>query len=266
VTTQGGIELVVVGHVTVDHVDGDIRPGGAALYAALAARKLGVRAGIVTSFAQDYPFLDVLAGIPSRVIEAERTTEMVNAYHDDLRFQRIKAVAATIRHRHLEGIRMSDDAAVLYCPVVHEIAPPYPALSPEGLCGLAPQGLFRSWDDEGNVTKCQWAESEAGLAGVDVVCMSEDDTNVPDELADGFSGKAFVITKGVEGCRVHAGADIYDFPAVFADELDPTGAGDVFAAAFLVSLRAGEAVSQAAKIAAREAAASIEYEGVGAFL
>jgi sugar/nucleoside kinase (ribokinase family) len=266
VAKQGAIELVVVGHATIDHVDGEIRPGGAVIYAALTARKLGVRVGVVTSFAPDYPFVDLLSKIPTRVVEAISTTEMVNAYHDAIRYQRIKAMAATIRHRHLEGIRLCDDAAVLYCPVVHEITPPFTSLAPKGLCGAAPQGLFRRWDDDGNVATRQWPDARKALRSVDVVCMSERDTNVPEELAEDFPGRAFVITKGDAGCRVYSGVDTYDFPAVEANEVDPTGAGDVFATAFLVSLRAGQPVSQAARIASREAAASVERHGIEALL
>ncbi len=236
------------------------------MYAALTARKLGVRVGIVTSFAQDYPFLDLLSGFPTRVVEAGATTEFVNAYREGVRYQRLKALAAKIRHRDLAGIRMSEDAAVLYCPVVHEIRAPFTALAPEGLCGIAPQGMFRSWDEEGNVFARQWSEASEALIGVDFVCMSENDTNVPEEIAEGFGGRAFVLTRGASGCRVYADASVYDFPAAPARELDPTGAGDVFAAAFLVCLRAGQSISGAAAIAAREAAAVVEARGVEALL
>lgn len=49
-----------------------------------------------------------------------------------------------------------------------------------------------------------------------------------------------------------------------AREVDPTGAGDVFAAAFLVSLRRREAVATAARFAAAAAAISVEGFGLGA--
>jgi hypothetical protein len=40
--------FVAVGHVTLDHTDADLRPGGAALYATLAAHRPHVQAVFLT--------------------------------------------------------------------------------------------------------------------------------------------------------------------------------------------------------------------------
>ena len=44
------MDLVVIGHVTVDEVDGGTRPGGAAFYAAVTASRLGLEVGLLTSY------------------------------------------------------------------------------------------------------------------------------------------------------------------------------------------------------------------------
>jgi hypothetical protein len=49
------IDLVAVGHVTFDETPSGIRPGGSAYYAALTARRLGLRVGLLTAVAPDYP-------------------------------------------------------------------------------------------------------------------------------------------------------------------------------------------------------------------
>jgi len=71
-----------------------------------------------------------------------------------------------------------------------------------------------------------------------------------------------VVTEDRRGCTVWGGGRQEQFPAFDVDEVDPTGAGDVFAAAFL--LRYGETRDIA--IAARFAncAASFAVEGTGA--
>src|SRR5438132_831381 len=56
-------EFVAIGHVTLDRFGDEVRPGGAALYAAVTADRLGLSAGILTSHADDFP----LELIPSRI-------------------------------------------------------------------------------------------------------------------------------------------------------------------------------------------------------
>ena len=95
--------------------------------------------------------------------------------------------------------------------------------------------------------------------------MSEEDAFVPEELAEEFPGQAFVITRAERGCRIYAGADIYDFPAAPvepADAVDPTGAGDVFAAAFLVALRSTKPLPHAVAFASKAAAKAVSSEGI----
>jgi sugar/nucleoside kinase (ribokinase family) len=70
------------------------------------------------------------------------------------------------------------------------------------------------------------------------------------------------VTRGRRGLRVYSGADIYDLPAFPATEVDPTGAGDVYAAAFLIALREKKPVVAASRWAACAAALSVEGPGV----
>ena len=266
VNGQEPLELIVVGHVTVDRVGGEKRLGGAAAYAALAAKKLGANVGVVTSFGDDFPFLHLFEDISMRVIGADKTTTFDNIYADGTRDQRVASMASPLRAEHVANLVLAEDAAVLYCPVVHEIEAPLEPLTPKGLCGVAPQGFYRQWDDAGVVSSREWSEAAHALSRVDVVCLSEDDTEAPEELAENFSGRAFVVTRGAAGCRVYSGVDIYDFPAIPTQEVDPTGAGDVFAATFVLALRDGAAVPAASRVAAQQAAAVVNRPGVDGLL
>ena len=263
---QHPIEFVVVGHVTIDRVKGEKRLGGAAAYAALAARHLGVNVALVTSAGPDFPYWDRFTGIYRKTIGSEHTTELEHYYLDGERHQRVHHVASSIRAEHVSELPVADDAAVLYCPVVHEVEAPLTALAPKGLTAVAPQGFFRQWDDTGNISTRAWDGAERALEQADIVCMSEEDTAVPEELAETFAGKAFVVTQGRSGCRVYAGADIFNFPALPAQEVDATGAGDVFAAAFVVALRRGDSLPDAVRFATREAAAAVEFIGTEGLL
>jgi sugar/nucleoside kinase (ribokinase family) len=257
------IELVAIGHLTLDRISGESRLGGSAAYAAVTANRLGVRAGIVTSVAAEFPYWSDFEGIEVHYREAERTTEFENDYRSGGRRQRVLAQAAALDDASIASIRprLAEDAAVLYCPVVHEVRTALLPLSPRGLCAVTPQGFYRTWDAGGSVSAEEWADARSALAHVDFVSMSEEDAVAPEELAEDFTGKAFAVTKGVFGSRVYSGADVYDFPAMAAKEVDPTGAGDVFAAAFLVALRERRPVPLASRFAT--AAASLSVEGPG---
>jgi sugar/nucleoside kinase (ribokinase family) len=71
-----------------------------------------------------------------------------------------------------------------------------------------------------------------------------------------------VLTRGANGFTVFGDAGCHDFEAPTAQEVDPTGAGDVFAAAFLVRWReTGGDLEATARFAATAAALSTEAEG-----
>ncbi len=261
---EGRLDFVAVGHVTIDRVSGQRRLGGAAAFAALTAARLGLRSGILTSAAPTFPYWVSLDGVEIHCQPAARTTEFENIYEGSRRRHRVLAQADALTEVSLASIRgrLADDAAVLYCPVVHEVQLPLTPLAPRGLSGVAPQGFFRRWKPQGLVEACDWQDASTALARADVVSMSEEDHLAPEELAEEFPGRAFAVTKGAKGARVYSEGDIFDLPAFTAVEVDPTGAGDVFAAAFLLALRERRPVVRAARWAACVASFAVEAPGV----
>jgi hypothetical protein len=261
---EGLLDFVAVGHVTIDRVSGKRRLGGAAAFAALTAARLGLRSGILTSAAPTFPYWDSLDGVEIHCQQAARTTEFENIYEGSRRRQRVLAQADALTEAGLASIRgrLRDDAAVLYCPVVHEVQLPLAPLAPRGLSGVAPQGFFRRWKPHGLVESCDWEDASTALARADVVSMSEDDHLAPEELAEEFPGRAFAVTKGAKGARIYSEGDIFDLPAFTAVEVDPTGAGDVFAASFLLALRGRRPVLRAARFAACVASFAVEAPGI----
>jgi fructokinase len=95
--------------------------------------------------------------------------------------------------------------------------------------------------------------SEGELAGLDLD---------PRELAGG--GVVVCETRGRDGALLFdpaAGGEPVHVPVEPVDEVDPTGAGDTFAAAFVTALRAGDRASAAAEFACRTAASSVTVLG-----
>src|SRR5215467_5541944 len=113
-------EFVAIGHVTLDHFGDEIRPGGAALYAAITADRLGLSAGILTSHGDDFP----LELIPPRIevisTPAKTTTVFEHELASEDRTMRVTSVAAPLGAADVpEDWR--DAGLVLLAPVMNEV-------------------------------------------------------------------------------------------------------------------------------------------------
>jgi len=82
-----------------------------------------------------------------------------------------------------------------------------------------------------------------------------------EEEALAAAGAIVCTTRGAAGVRVHAGGQVVDVAAPPAREVDPTGAGDTFAGAFMAALIAGADALEAASLACRAAASAVEVLG-----
>jgi sugar/nucleoside kinase (ribokinase family) len=268
------VDFVGVGHVAVDFRDGERVLGGAAAYACLTAARLGLTASIVTAVGRDFDLFGPLEGIEIHYRQSVDSTTFDNDYRGGERHQRLSNRALPIREQDIATIRsgLAEDAAVLYCPIAQEVEAPLNRLTQHGRCGVAPQGFFRRWDDDGAVQQCAWQGAAAALTEADLVSMSQTDPPAGD-LADlvnlvgltkGLAGgkATLAITQGERGARIYTKGHCYLVPAFERSVQDPTGAGDVFAAGFLVALREGQETIDAAQFATCAASFAVEKAGV----
>lgn len=77
------------------------------------------------------------------------------------------------------------------------------------------------------------------------------------------AGAIVAVTRGAEGATLLAGGARIDVPAMPADEVDPTGAGDVFGVVFTLRLAAGDPPTVGGAAAAAAAARVVEGPGIG---
>lgn len=278
-TTQVGeqpIDLLVVGHITRDLLpDGSWRAGGAALYASVTARRLGLRVGIVTSAPADLRAnVSALLGDPPMVaLDAVTATTFENVYTPAGRVQYLRGTARPLTLEDIPVAWRRCDVALL-APVAREFSPALAVgLSPRVL-GAAPQGWLRAWDADGRVRPRHLsAEDEQGLRRLSALILSREDLTGPgasDEArADAehtLSAWArlvplLAVTRSSAGAELWRDGVVERFPGYPAREVDPTGAGDVFAATFLCALATTGDASAAVDRANRVAAMSVE--GVG---
>lgn len=264
--TARPIEFVAVGHLAVDLRRGTRMLGGAAAYGSLAASRLGLSAAIVTTIGEDFDLLGVLSGIEVSSHCHGPSTTFENVYHGATRHQKLLGLAGPIEQKDLAdvGHRVAEDPIVFYCPIAHESKAPFRRLAPRGLCGLAPQGFFRRWEDDGRVRPAVWNDAGTQLSGVDILCLSATDPPSLDDFVELATKKVPVVavTEGELGARIYAEGRGYKIPAFPRPVVDPTGAGDVFAAGLLVALRQGVSPLEAAQFASCAASFAVEREGI----
>lgn len=233
------LDYLVVGHVTQDRVGKGYVLGGTATYAALTARNLGQRVGVLTSAAFEPGLVDVLQGIQVARVPAEATTRFVNTYRDKIREQHIEACAEPLQPAQVLP-EWRDTPVVHLAPIAQELPAEIVDAFPGTLLGVTPQGWMRAWDEDGLIRASAWAEAERVLTRAAVVVLSEHDVEHPsaiDRLAE--LARVLVVTRGERGSSVHYKGDWHHVAAFKSGrQVDPTGAGDVFAAAYLVHLRA----------------------------
>lgn len=248
--------FAAIGHVTNDRLASGIAPGGSALYAALTAARLGCRASILTSFGDDFTGRALLdeAGVTVDNLAAERTTTFENLYEGGVRRARVDAVARRLEHPARADV-------VFACPVVDEVAP---EIVTGDLVGAGLQGWMRRIDAAGVVHR-RPLEHVSFLASCRAVFCSDEDLGEDAArltLALVKVVPIVVVTQGAAGAQVIVDGRSHHVPAVpVHDVVDPTGAGDVFAAAFLIALAGGADPLAAARHGA--ACASVVIQGPG---
>ena len=226
-------DFLVIGHVTLDLTEEGAVPGGTAFYSSLTAARLGRRVALLTRGAppQARGSLATLAqvvDIPSSV-----TTTFENCYADGVRTQVIHSVAPPIEVSHLPDEWRGCPVALL-APVFDEMDSTLAACFPKALLGVSPQGWLRRSGPSGIVEPKAWSDAET-LGRAEVLVLSEMDLPEkrvpPNWLTD---DRVVILTQGPRGALMHYGDRWFRIPPYPAKEADLTGAGDVFAAAYLV--------------------------------
>jgi len=254
---------LVIGHVSRDLApDGTFRVGGTATYSALTAHRLGLRVGVVTSADPETSLFEDEPSIAVHCRRAVQTTTFENVYGAQGRRQYIHGVAGPLTAADLPV--GWDKAPIVHLgPLAQEVHPALVEVFPSALLGVTPQGWLRRWDGRGRVSPVEWQDAGRVLSVADVVVLSLGDLGGDRRLLESYVDLArlLVLTMGEKGAIVYRRNQQQPVPAYLVDEVDPTGAGDVFAAAYFVRLHeTGDAI-EAARFA--NCAASFVVEGVG---
>ena len=256
------VDYLVIGHVAHDLAPEGPRLGGTAAYSALTARALGMRVGIVTAAGPETS-LAPLKDIPVVSIESPQSTTFENIYTEHGRIQYLRAQATRLDlNRVPEPWRRA--------PIIHigPIADEVDATLPEGfspsLLGLTPQGWMRKWGADARVSRAEWRNAEVALAQASAVVISREDVDDNDELIERMAQQTriLVVTEGPSGAVLFWNGDRRRFRAPDVNEVDATGAGDVFAAAFFIRLLTTRDPWEATRFATLLATCSVTRVGL----
>lgn len=253
-----GPDFLVVGHLTKDLGEEGYTLGGTVIYSALTARSLGRKVAMVTSAGPDIE-VEALKGVDFLLIPSSTTTTFRNIYRGEARSQFLYHRASPI-DADAVPLKWRDLPLVHLGPVAQELEEEMVGLFPHSLLCLTPQGWLRRWDEEGRVHPQRWEGAEKLLPAVDLLIVSEEDMEGEAASLRRYLHlpRISVVTQGAQGATLYYRGKMYHFPAPQARSVDPTGAGDIFAAAFLVRLADTGDPYIAARFAITAASLSIE--------
>ena len=261
------MDLVAIGHVTFDETPSGVRPGGSAYYVALAARRLGLEVGLLTSVAPDFPSDVIPAGITVATVSSPRTTRYRVGEAGGSRTLALLSRAADIEIQHLPEGWKSAPLAVL-CPVVGEVDPALVSAFDDASLAVLPQGWMRTRGKDGVMGPQPWEDADDVLPLTQLLVLSEEDVPGSEETAVKWFDQVPLgaITRARRGATLYVNGEPYHVAPDRAAETDPTGAGDVFATTLLIEYqRVGDAW-EAAAAAACAGAATVEGPGATALL
>jgi hypothetical protein len=256
------VDYLVIGHVAHDLTPTGPRLGGTAAYSALTARALGMRVGIVTASGPETS-LASLNDIPVVSLESSRSTTFENIYHEQARTQYVRAQAERIDFQRVPENWRSP--AILHLgPIASEMDSVPPESFSPALLGLTPQGWMRQWSADGRVFPALWENAEPALRRAGAVVISREDVSGDEELIEQMAHQTRVlaVTEAAAGAVLYWNGDRRRFRAPPVREVDATGAGDVFAAAFFVRLWNTRDPWEAARFATLVASRSITRVGL----
>jgi len=257
--------------VTLDRYWETVLPGGCAFYAARAWQGLDADAALATAFGPQFDDRAMLEGLSVFSVGSPRTTVFSNTYPPGApREQLVETAAPSVLPDLVPAPWRRPDVAFL-APVLGEmdLGGWMDALAARivgvGLQGFLKRAAPATGSGARRVVRLAVEPDFSPLAAASAVFLSDEDVLLLSDpsLIDRLRRLApiVVLTRGGDGATVYEGRDTFDVRALDVPVVDPTGAGDTFAAAFLLALGRGEDARDAARLAT--AAAAIAVQGTG---
>jgi sugar/nucleoside kinase (ribokinase family) len=269
-------DFLVVGHVVQDLLEPAPRwqLGGAASYAALLARNLGLNTAVLTACSEDFDVEALLSAIVVRRVAGNTTTQIRNVYPregEGRREQWIPTRGALLTKDDLPE-EWRNAAIVLLGPVAGEVSDSLvTAFGEHTLLGAGAQGWLRQVGTDSRVHQVapeDWAARQI-LKAAQALFLSDEDLPADDlgrrpSILERWARAVdcLAYTRGYHGADVHCAGKWRRINAFPSSPVELTGAGDTFAAAFLIRLAETGDPWEATRFASAAASMVIEGRGV----
>jgi sugar/nucleoside kinase (ribokinase family) len=266
------INYLAIGTVTEDVWKDGITPGGTVMYSSRTAKSFVENVAVLTPAAVRFDMKTTFPDINVHRIPSPNTTQFENIYEmvqvkgemRSMRRQVVRPSPIYITARHITQ-KLQNSAVVHLAPLCNEISADVMALfSADTFIGCTPQGWLRRWDERGHVTQeaSNWTEAEAFFRRCNAVVLSIEDIMGDWSVVEEWRKRAhlMVVTVGADGCYAYINGVQHHVQTTKVMEVDPTGAGDIFAATLFVALqqkRYGDDVIGACRFANCIAAQSV---------
>lgn len=257
------IKIIGVGDNTVDrylHL-GKMFPGGNAVNVPVLAHRMGYTAAYLGWIAKDLHGLLVYNSLIEEGIDVSHTRliEGKNAYCE-ISLSDGERIFGEYSEGVCDQIDLNDEdyKFISTFDLVHTST--YSFISPfleklKSFSKFISYDFSREWDRKALVET---------LPFVDIALLSTKDENIEElmHFAYSFGPEIVLITRGEHGAHLFDGKQIYYQSPVMLEEVkDTLGAGDAFAARFLMDYLSGYSIKNALKNAAKSAAETCSYYG-----
>lgn len=255
--------------------------GGAPVYSGSIFTLFGNRTALFSQIGSDH-YDEAVQFCKSRGIDfkglrrlPQRTLAFENAYDEEgNRTQRCLNITPKLLFEELPKEYFSSKAFYI-APIMGEVdLELLKELKRKGITlMLDPQGLMRNVGDDGRVKLTfNQKELEPVFELVDIVKIGKDEVQASNmkikdliEWLKSIEVSVGIVTRGKEKVIIISENTIIEMPTINVEVEDPTGAGDVFGAAFLSEYLRGYDAAEAAKIANIAAGLKIRYKGPNGF-
>lgn len=276
------MKTLVVGHITHDHYKGGFVAGGCAFYGAKVHRELKGETHLFGVVGEDFICEEAIEELDYLIKYQGETTVFANYYPDQgPRIQLVEGLAPPVTPEDVPDEWLEADLIHL-APVLGEVdLQAWKAAVGDGLLAINVQGWIKEPGPVVDVAELEerqqrgiegkarqvvqrpWEITVEELKGVDIACLSEEDLIGQGDLLERLLKAVPIValTLGEQGSRIYINGEPTWVGIFETTVLDPTGAGDVFAASFCHKIAEGIAPVKAAYFAS--AAASICVEGQG---